>query len=243
MNEWLNENECGEATEVTDRMKDIPSDRFGDASKKVTFNEDEEWGAIENSPPLYSLMASARASIDSMSRLLVGSSRMMTSGFAAAMSTNAHRDFWPPERSRIYKRGNLRCDNKSTGTQPTPPQTHDSIIQQLPWWCERAKVDRTSRAVSLTPGKAGRRLVASIPREIRPCSTDPTSADRICRCAICDYSMKCQNNSVRKLQPVNLVNVVGIREIGRRQNKTESSVLSQKRSSVLFCFCLQCSEM
>lgn len=52
-------------------------------------------------PPLYSLMASAKASIDSISRLLVGSSRINTSGPLRHSSASATRAFCPPDKSFI----------------------------------------------------------------------------------------------------------------------------------------------
>ena len=51
--------------------------------------------------PWYSVMASAKASIDSMSRLFVGSSRMTTSGADNVNSARATLDFWPPDKSFI----------------------------------------------------------------------------------------------------------------------------------------------
>ena len=53
-------------------------------------------------PPSYSLMASPNASMLSMSKLFVGSSRTITSGADKVSSASATLDFWPPDKSFIF---------------------------------------------------------------------------------------------------------------------------------------------
>ena len=89
----------------------------------------ESW-LTRTTPPSYCVSASPRASILSMSKLFVGSSRTMMCGAASASPANTTRAFCPPERSRI----SIVCAWPSRPNRPKRARAFPSLSPGVSSW-------------------------------------------------------------------------------------------------------------
>lgn len=84
-------------------------------------------------PPSNSLMASARASMVSMSRWLVGSSRNSMWGFCHASQAKQTRHFWPSDRFRMGLTWKPYVHLQCAGTADANPRWVSTVPVVSPW--------------------------------------------------------------------------------------------------------------
>lgn len=100
-------------------------------------------------PPSKSLIASARASIVSMSRWLVGSSRKSMWGFCQASHAKHTRHFCPSERFRM----GLTCHTKTLFA--APPGNWTAPVPALPRWSENIHISNCACSRCVARGTSG----------------------------------------------------------------------------------------